>query len=192
MGGDNAHDESPYEEPESVWHCHNHEASVNFRQMHTRTQYTDGMQPEAWKQIGEVLKDGWLVLAPFIGLFIGARLTRSGERNKWLNDCRKEEFKELLTTLTNASIALIKERQPEFGDPYLRPEKIWEAQDSYMRSLEVLRSRIFISDDLDELKVYTRWAEAMKTMVETKSYGLFEKTFEQIRSDIINVAKQPI
>lgn len=107
------------------------------------------MQPEAWKQIGEFLKSSVPVLATLIGVFIGATLSRSGERKKWLNDCRRDEFKELVTTLTKASMALIKQFDPgRAASVYLRPEELWEPHDSYMRSLQVLKDRIFIADDL--------------------------------------------
>jgi hypothetical protein len=124
------------------------------------------MQPEAWKQIGEFLKSTVPLIGVFGGLFVGAILTRSAERKKWLNDCRKDEFKELLTTLTGASMALISEYDGgRAARIYFRPEDVWEPHDSYMKSLRVLKDRIFIADDLEKLKVFERWTEAMKVLI---------------------------
>lgn len=49
----------------------------------------------------------WAVVAPLVGIFLGHYLTRSWQREQWLRDCRKEEFRELLTTFTRSYATLV-------------------------------------------------------------------------------------
>lgn len=138
------------------------------------------MQPEAWKQIGEFLKSSLPVLGSLIGVYVGAKLSRSGERKQWLNDCRKDEFKELVTTLTRASMALIKQY-----------DKV-HAASPYMRSLQTLKDRIFIADDLGKMKIFERWTDSIQALNATEQYDAFERTAEEIRNDLVQAAKQPL
>jgi hypothetical protein len=121
------------------------------------------MPPDVWNQLGELFKNAWPVIGPLVGLLVGAKLSRSGDRKKWLNDCRKDEFKELATTLTKASIVLLQEYDGSRAAKYfMSPEELSAPHDSYMKSLQVLKDRIFIADDLETLKIYERWTAAMK------------------------------
>jgi len=61
------------------------------------------MNPVTWKQISDAVSSVWLAAGPLIGILVAAMLLRSTERKKWLNDGRKQEFKELLTVLTTAT-----------------------------------------------------------------------------------------
>jgi len=72
------------------------------------------IQPETLKAIGDGLKTAWASVGPLVGVLIGAMLTRAWDRRKWINENRKQEYRELLTTLTSACTALIDNAQHLF------------------------------------------------------------------------------
>jgi len=49
----------------------------------------------------EGLKAVWASVGPLVGVLVGALLARSWDRRKWINENRKQEYRELLTTLTS-------------------------------------------------------------------------------------------
>lgn len=134
-----------------------------------------------WERIIDALKDSWPAIGPLVGIVLGAVLTRSRERKKWFNDSRREEFRELLTTLTTATMALVMHHDPSHAASlYTRPEKQWDAQDAYNASLQVLQDRIFIADDLKKLDAFNRWTKGRKDLVSTGNYEQFESEFERL------------
>lgn len=147
------------------------------------------MNPNVWEWVKTLLP----IIAAVGVVFLGAWLTHWRERKHWLNDCRKEEYKELLGVLTKATIALIQHFDPSNGPiGYWRPEKAYEPQDYYMQSLEVIRDRIYISDELKKMDVYNRWTEAMKALTITKDFKSFEITVQTMHDDLVNAAKKPV
>jgi hypothetical protein len=45
----------------------------------------------------------WGAIGPLVGIFVGHVLIRSWQQKQWMLDRRKEEWRELLTTLTPPS-----------------------------------------------------------------------------------------
>src|SRR5437899_7589534 len=75
------------------------------------------LQPETLKALGEGLKTAWASVGPLVGVIIGAMLTRAWDRRKWINENRKQEYRELLTTLTSACTVLIDNAQAIVQSP---------------------------------------------------------------------------
>jgi hypothetical protein len=122
---------------------------------------------------------------------VGSRLSRSTERRKWLNDCRKEEYKELVTTLTDAGLSLIQFHGPtgeQLSDA--KPETIWEYRELRYKSLRVLKDRIFIADEVRQMKIYERWCMASNKVTGKEQLTEFESAWDAILSDLIKAAQK--
>ena len=110
-------------------------------------------EPAIWSAI-------WTIGGPTLGLFIGAYLTRSWDRNKWLNDNRKEEYRSLLTTLTESSLSIRNSgSSPEDGILYL------ERETAFTKFHRVVHDRIFIAAEIEEMKLVERWDHAMNRLL---------------------------
>lgn len=142
------------------------------------------IQPETLKAIGDGLKTAWASVGPLVGVIIGAMLTRAWDRRKWINENRKQEYRELLTTLTSACTALIDNAQALVQSP---AEQIF-ARDEYFKSLRVLQDRIFIANEVSKMDLFDRWGAAMKDLQETKDFRKFEDSFEVMRNEIVKQA----
>ena len=142
------------------------------------------LQPDTLKALGDGLKTAWASVGPLVGVIIGAMLTRAWDRRKWINENRKQEYRELLSTLTSACTALIDNAQALVQSP---AEQI-AARDEYFKSLRVLQDRIFIAGEIGKMNLFDRWGTAMKHLQETKDFHKFEDTFETMRSEIVKQA----
>lgn len=142
------------------------------------------LQPQTITAISDGVKTAWASVGPLVGVIIGAMLTRAWDRRKWINENRKQEYRELLTTLTSACTALIDNAQLIVQTP---AEAIY-ARDEYFKSLRVLQDRIFIASEIQKLNLFDRWGTAMKDLQETKDVHKFEDGFEVMRSEIVKHA----
>jgi len=132
----------------------------------------------------EGLKAVWASVGPLVGVLVGALLARSWDRRKWINENRKQKYRELLTTLTSACTALIDNAQAIVQSP---AEQIF-ARDEYFKSLRVLQDRIFIANEIGKMNLFDRWGTAMKGLQETRNFHKFEDAFEVMRKEIVKQA----
>jgi hypothetical protein len=142
------------------------------------------VQPETLKALGEGLKTAWASVGPLVGVIIGAMLTRAWDRRKWINENRKQEYRELLTILTSAFTALVDTGQTIVQSP---ADQIL-VRDEYFKSLRVLQDRIFIAHEIGKLNLFDRWGTAMKDLQQTNNIGKFEDSFEAMRNEIVKQA----
>jgi hypothetical protein len=126
----------------------------------------------------------WSTAAPLVGVLIGAMLTRSWDRQKWMNDNRKQEFRELIDALTDAATALMAQQTAYNNGEELEFEHT-EAPDKHTQALKVIKTRIFIAGDVKQMDLLDHWTESIKRMRETNGIHCFEITFENVRDEII-------
>lgn len=108
------------------------------------------------------------IVAGFIGAFGVHLLTRSREREKWILDSKRQEFRELLSALSNAHIST-RSVSPGFAC-YTSAQ--WKERDSSIflaqnNSLRLFSDRLFITKELPLDGFRESWRKAM----EEYSYG---------------------
>jgi hypothetical protein len=89
---------------------------------------------------------------------MGQRMARTTQREQWLRDCRKEEFKELLSVLTK-SFATISDGYSSFVQT---SETQIAIRDAALNALTTIRDRIYISEDVKRLNIYKLWRDAAR------------------------------
>ncbi len=105
------------------------------------------------------------------------------DRNRWIADARKEEYRELLNSMAE-TITRIMQRNVLPNDM-----KIIEASmESYNETLKIILTRIFIAKEIEDAKVYDRWMDAMKDVVEANDIDKLSETFEGLRTRIVELA----
>lgn len=105
-----------------------------------------------------------------------------------MNDNRKEEFRELITALMDAATALMMQ-QIHLNDHTLQMDEEERARAMHLEGLKVMKTRIFVADDVKAMRLYERWTEAIKGMRTTKTTHDFEDTFEKLTEEIVDRAK---
>ena len=122
------------------------------------------------------------LIAAFIAAFIVHLLTQSREREKWILDCKKQEFKELMSALAESYIWSI--RMNVFSDA--------DMQKSYAEAnanaLRVMRDRLYITTDLPLEDFVTKWNNTFSGM----QPRVIRNEYEEIRTAIIDAANNSV
>jgi ParB-like chromosome segregation protein Spo0J len=144
------------------------------------------IQPATLKAIADSSGKAWSALGPLAGVLVGAYLARSWDRQKWINDNRKDECRELLTSMTMVADvvleAYIKKGTPYFGDAM---NLVWEEERKCMR---ILQDRIFIAEKLKEGKVRKLWQTVTTDYFEDGDAKKFGARLNEIKAIIIDIA----
>lgn len=133
-------------------------------------------------------------LGGFLAIVAGAtaqilqnRLTSRREEQRWIANNRKEEYRELLKTLTHTATFLMEYR----GIPstYENTEEE-EFRRIYGDGIRVLADRIYIADEIKNIEAYDRWTNAIKKLGQTHDIHAFSDCFERLRDDIVKAARK--
>lgn len=137
-----------------------------------------------WKTIRDVVVGIWAVVGPLVGILIGAYIANRNQRKNWIADNKKQEFRELLSALVEASSSLI-----AFYTPMALhgPEDQRACDRVEKKSVEVIMDRIFIAREVKELDLLKRWTKAL-SLVRGTDHLTFSDEFVKISSDITAAA----
>jgi len=119
------------------------------------------------------------VIGPLLGVLIGAYLTKSSDRKKWLNENRKQECQELLGAITACAVKLLS----DFPQGYAIEE-----YGGYLKTIEVFHTRIFIAEEVEKEKLEERWTSAVDDFGTNWTKAKFDTALEEIRGKIIRIA----
>ncbi len=103
----------------------------------------------------------WAGVGPMAGIVIGHFMSRSIERERWLRDARKEEYRELLSELGNLLVALTKV-SPGF----------YQYVEAQADAIRVLKDRLYIAPELREHKIESRFNRICQGLEESKRHNL--------------------
>jgi hypothetical protein len=102
----------------------------------------------------EIVLAIWAALGPLAGVLIGAYTANRNLRQQWLDSCKKQEYSELITTLTKSMMFYIHLRAYSVTKG---PEE-QRAEAAALGSVgETARNRIFILPTVKRLDVVKRW-----------------------------------
>jgi len=140
-----------------------------------------------WSVVGKVAYAIWAAVGPLIGVLIGSFLTSRTQRAHWLADNKKQEYRELLTVLSEAYTQLL--HLSNFAPP---------TNDQVNRInfgvVDVIHNRIFTSDTvLVELDVFKTWSRAVGILRNPDPKGLQGLGGDQIKfSEMVGTLLQDI
>jgi hypothetical protein len=145
------------------------------------------MQPEAWKEIGTTVQNIWNVAGPVVGLYIGARLSRSSDRRKWLSDNRATECKEVLKIMaTTIHLMFEAQHRLEINLPDIKESE--RVKETYNESLNVLQYRLFIADDVRKHQIRERWVKLVREYNTTHDHKTCQREYETLQQVIVKMA----
>lgn len=135
-----------------------------------------------WYSVGKYISTAWTAIGPLFGVLVGALLARSWDRRKWLNDNRKQEYRELLTALTDSATSLIEQAQ---SGSFRTFDQDVETQTLYFKTIKLMQDRIFVAEEIARMKLFDRWGNAVEGLKGMKDIKTFEETFETLRKEIV-------
>lgn len=92
------------------------------------------------------------------GVYIGQRMSQKWQREQWVLDNRKEEFRVLLDALAES----LRVELTMYAGGALSPVQQRDFVETHSNTMRIIRSRIFVSDVVNGFQFENRWAEALK------------------------------
>ena|SRR5215471_5663413 len=116
----------------------------------------------------------WAAIWSLVAVLIGAYIANRNQRRHWIADNKKQEFRELLSALVEASSSLIALHTPMVAHG---PEEQRACERSEKKSVEVIMDRIFIAREVKELDLLRRWTKACRELDKTTDRSAFSDEF---------------
>jgi len=131
----------------------------------------------------------WAVGGPLIGVVLGAYLSRMWQWEQWLRDNRKQECRELLSSISTAYMALAKLSARTTSGPAVVPgeeeKRTWAlVEESY----RILSDRIFIAEDVQRLQLGSKWINATNAVDYHNDLTTLSNVYTSILKDVVTIA----
>jgi heme exporter protein D len=123
----------------------------------------------------------WPAVGPLVGVFIGAWIANRNQRKQWVADNRKQEYRELLTALVNASGDVMERLSPMAAHG---PESQKQFYESERAVGIIIYDRIFIARDVKEMNLGPRWITAINEVNRNGDVRLFAERISQMQQEI--------
>jgi hypothetical protein len=99
----------------------------------------------------------WAAFGPLVGVLVGAYIANRDQRRQWVGNCKKEEYRELISVLTKARSTYL---QVHHFTPAAGPDQVQALADETFRVAETTGDLIFIAPVVKRLNVLERWYAA--------------------------------
>jgi uncharacterized protein YneF (UPF0154 family) len=131
----------------------------------------------------------WSVLSILIGVLVGAFVSDRIQRKRENTNSKKEEYRELLSTLTQAATKIADFHGPDDAHSPDEERAYYEAKE---KALIVIDNRLFITREIEKIDLRGRWISAVHD-VENGGHSLeFRRTVRQMMRQIISAGKHLI
>lgn len=125
------------------------------------------------------------VVGSLSGVLIGQRVSQSWQRERWLLDQRTQEFRELLDALADSLRASLM----MYAGAILEPEKQREIVETQANTMRVIRSRIFVIEEVVRLNIELRWGNALNRHRQDLDIEKLATVFNELRLEIVKAAR---
>jgi hypothetical protein len=133
-----------------------------------------------------VLAALWAGVGPLIGVLVGAYLTKRIQRRQWLADNKKDEYRDLLSVISRGYSQFVR---------LVKASDAWddsEVNEIKFMVLDTIQDRIFIADELSELRIFSRWQAAVLALEKNHDEGQFTETVGTLLRDLRTAALNDI
>jgi hypothetical protein len=139
------------------------------------------MNQAYWETFAKAAGTIWAALGPLVGVCIGAYLARRWQRDQWIADNKRSEYRKLLTTLAKTFTSIIELRAAGVA---LGPKDQRTLFNLEVRASAVILDRIFIADEVKEMNLLKRWNQALRDYDNTLNSDVFSSAFGLIANDV--------
>lgn len=128
----------------------------------------------------------WAIFGPLIGILIGSWLTTRNQRKQWIMDNKRDEYRELLTTIadTGSNLLVLYGAKPGFT---IGPGTQMTGE-VLRKSVDTIYNRLFVSGQIARLDILTRWKNAISALQDTRDVNAFGESMDGIMNDIRKAA----
>jgi len=131
----------------------------------------------------------WSILGVLIGVLVGAYIADRIQKKRENSNSKKEEFRDLLTTLTQSARKIADFHGPNDSHSTEEERAYYEAKE---RALIAIENRLFITTEIEKINLRSRWISAVHDVENGGHSDEFRRTVRQITRQIISAGKQLI
>jgi len=139
------------------------------------------MNQAHWELLSKSAAAIWAAFGPLVGVCIGAYLARRWQRDQWIADNKRSEYRKLLTTPARTFTSLLELRASGVA---LGPKDQRTLFNLEVRASAVILDRIFIPDEVNGMNLLKRWNQALRDYDKTLNADAFGKAFGLIANDV--------
>lgn len=136
--------------------------------------------------LGAVVMMMFPAITGLIGVIVGVYAASRNQRKLWIVDNKRAEYRKLLTTLTRTFLGIARLRALGVALGPREQRKVFTLE---IEALAVIRDRLFIADEIQDMNLLTRWIEALHDFDHTLDYDAFANQVGLITKDIKQSAK---
>jgi hypothetical protein len=131
-------------------------------------------------------------LSGLLGVILGTYLTRSWQREQWLLDSKKAEYRELISVLSQAAHCILN-NSPHLQLPnplgsFKSGEQERLSDEAADRGHVTIADRIFIADTIAREKISERWVAVLKE----KRIDKFWDAWEELHRLLLKVSREDL
>jgi hypothetical protein len=119
--------------------------------------------------------------------FVVHVLTRSREREAWVRNCEKEEWRELFKVMTKAEVSLLRLGRA-MKENRADADYVMDYDVAWREAMTVMLDRIFIVGALGRTGAIARWMEIKRQFDETHDIIKTADEFSSIKATLIEAA----
>lgn len=129
-----------------------------------------------WYSVGQLL----------LGIFVGAYVSRYGQRKQWVLDGKKTEYRELLSTLAQCTHTILK----NWSVPIARDLSMQSGEqerasfEARIEGQRIIEDRIFIAQRIQKEKIRERWQH----LIGVKDILQFHSGMDELHQMLIKAA----
>ncbi len=129
----------------------------------------------------------WTVLSVLFGALVGAYIADRIHRKREYTNSKKDEYRELLSTLSQAAETIARFHGPVVAHSPEEERAYYEAKEKAVIAID---NRLFIANELEKIDLRGRWISSVHD-VENGGHSIeFRRAVRQMMRQIISAGKQ--
>lgn len=132
----------------------------------------------------------WAAVGPMVGIGLGYLLTSRQQRKQWLQDKRREEYRELLSALTTSYMTLMHISEQVENGQKIQAEISLIGEKAKIEAYRVLRDRIIIAEEIMSAETLVEWDTAVTNYLKTLDTVKFADRFSSINAMLVHMARK--
>jgi hypothetical protein len=139
-------------------------------------------------RISDLISSTWPAVGPLVGVLIGGWISVRNQRQHWILDNKRAEYRKLMSTLTRSYTALVAAYSA--GSMSGKTERqCWQYR---LQAQNVIKDRIFIAKEVSEMGISKKWTLAVSQLDRERNYQALMAAFPEISAAIQKSAEKLI
>lgn len=128
----------------------------------------------------QILQSCIAVAGVLVGVLLGGWLTLRNQRALWLLDNKRSEYRKLFTVITRDYSTHV----VTYTQAVVRRSEMEKARRVHIEALNIIRDRLFIAKDVHEMKIATKWSDAIGKVHTDRDIVFLRDSYDEIAAEI--------